>query len=242
MYERFTDRARKVMQLAHQEAVRLNGEYVGTEHVLLGLVAEGAGVAANVLANLGIDLRKVSLEVEKLAQRGLDREQVAVGRLPHTPRTQKVIEHAVQEAERLKHNYVGTEHLLLGMLREEETVAAQVLMNSGLSLEAVGAEVFNLLGCIVPMTGLSGAREDVVRTATRLEPEDTTGYAVLGHPSPAMLSEAQLQLVRNRIELLTVRKEEFLIEQDSASASRCLDEAEALRQLLAWYEWIRGPQ
>jgi ATP-dependent Clp protease ATP-binding subunit ClpA len=241
MYERFTDRARKVMQLAHQEAARLNDEYVGTEHVLLGLVAEGAGVAASVLANLGIDLTAVRREVEKLAHFGRS-ETYPIGQLPHTPRTQKVIEHAIQEAEGLKRNYVGTEHLLLGLLRDEETVAAQMLMNFGLSLEAVRAEVFNILGCNAPTPGLSDAQADVVRTATRLEPEGAATYAVLGHPSPAMLSEAQLQLVRNRIELLTVRKEEFLIEQDSASASRCLDEAEALRQLLAWYEWIRGPR
>src|SRR5678815_5672981 len=112
MYERFTDRARKVMQLANKEAQRFRHEYIGTEHVLLGLIAEGSGVAANVLKNLDINLRKVRQEVEKILQWGVaaplrpvpDGEQVAMGRLPHTPRTEKGIEYAIAEARALNHN------------------------------------------------------------------------------------------------------------------------------------------
>src|SRR5438067_1218953 len=144
MYERFTDRARKVMQLANQEAQRLNHEYIGTEHILLGLVKEGSGVAANVLKNLDIDLRKIRLEIEKIVQSGPD--MVTMGKLPQTPRAKKVIEYSIEEARNLNHNYVGTEHLLLGLLREQEGVAAQVLMNLGLKLEDVREEVLNLLG------------------------------------------------------------------------------------------------
>ncbi len=144
MYERFTDRARKVMQLANQEAQRFNHEYIGTEHVLLGLIKEGSGVAANVLKNLDVDLRKIRLEVEKLVQSGPD--MVTMGRLPQTPRAKKVIEYSMEEARNLNHNYVGTEHILLGLLREQEGVAAQVLMNLGLKLEEVREEVLNLLG------------------------------------------------------------------------------------------------
>jgi len=144
MYERFTDRARKVMQLANQEAQRFNHEYIGTEHILLGLVKEGSGVAANVLKNLDIDLRKIRLEVEKIVQAGPD--MVTMGKLPQTPRAKKVIEYSIEEARNLNHNYVGTEHLLLGLLREQEGVAAQVLMNLGLKLEDVREEVLNLLG------------------------------------------------------------------------------------------------
>jgi ATP-dependent Clp protease ATP-binding subunit ClpC len=144
MYERFTDRARKVMQLANQEAQRFNHEYIGTEHILLGLVKEGSGVAANVLKNLDVDLRKIRLEVEKLVQSGPD--MVTMGKLPHTPRAKKVIEYSMEEARSLNHNYVGTEHILLGLLREQEGVAAQVLMNLGLKLEEVREEVLNLLG------------------------------------------------------------------------------------------------
>jgi ATP-dependent Clp protease ATP-binding subunit ClpC len=144
MYERFTDRARKVMQLANQEAQRFNHEYIGTEHILLGLVKEGSGVAANVLKNLDVDLRKIRLEVEKIVQSGPD--MVTMGKLPQTPRAKKVIEYAMEEARNLNHNYVGTEHLLLGLLREQEGVAAQVLMNLGLKLEDVREEVLNLLG------------------------------------------------------------------------------------------------
>ena len=150
MYERFTERARKVMQLANQEAQRFNHEYIGTEHMLLGLVKEGNGVAANVLKNLGVDLRKIRLEVEKLVQSGP--EMVTIGKLPQTPRAKKVIEYSMEEARNLAHSFVGTEHILLGLLREQEGVAAQVLMNLGLKLEEVREEVLNLLG-----SGLEGA-------------------------------------------------------------------------------------
>ncbi len=144
MYERFTDRARKVMQLANEEAQRFNHEYIGTEHILLGLVKEGTGVAANVLRNLDINLRMVRLEVERLIQGGPD--MVTMGKLPKTPRAKKVIEYSMEEARGLGHNYVGTEHLLLGLLREDEGVASQVLMNLGLKLEAARNEVLALLG------------------------------------------------------------------------------------------------
>jgi ATP-dependent Clp protease ATP-binding subunit ClpC len=161
MYERFTDRARKVMQLANQEAQRFNHEYIGTEHILLGLVKEGSGVAANVLKNLDIDLRKIRLEVEKIVQAGPD--MVTMGKLPQTPRAKKVIEYSIEEARNLGHNYVGTEHLLLGLLREQEGVAAQVLMNLGLKLEDVREEVLNLLGHNMD-SGESGGTE---RTANK---------------------------------------------------------------------------
>src|SRR5512133_172944 len=144
MFERFTDRARKVMALANQEAQRFNHEYIGTEHILLGLVKEGPGVGANVLKNLDVDLRKVRLEGEQLVKAGP--EMVTMGKLPQTPRAKKVIEYAIEEARNLNHNYVGTEHLLLGLLREHDGVAAQVLMNLGLKLEEVREEVLNLLG------------------------------------------------------------------------------------------------
>jgi nanoRNase/pAp phosphatase (c-di-AMP/oligoRNAs hydrolase) len=135
MLERFTDRARKVMALANQEAQRFNHEYIGTEHVLLGLVKEGSGVAANALKSLGLDLRKVRQEVEKLCKSGPDYE--LRGNLPQTPRVKKAIEYAIEEARNLNHNYVGTEHLLLGLIREQEGVAARVLCNLGLDLEDV---------------------------------------------------------------------------------------------------------
>ena len=144
MYERFTDRARKVMQLANQEAQHFNHEYIGTEHILLGLVKEGSGVAANVLKNLDGDLRKIRIEVEKLVQTGP--EMVTMGKLPHTPRAKKVIEYSMEEARNLGHNYVGTEHILLGLLREQEGVAAQVLLTLELRLDEVREEVLNLLG------------------------------------------------------------------------------------------------
>jgi len=144
MFDRFTDRARKVMSFARQEAERFNHDYIGTEHVLLGLVKEGSGVAANVLENLDVDLEKVRLEVEKLVKPAPD--VVTMGQLPFTPRAKKVLEFAIDEARALDHNYVGTEHLLLGLLREQEGLAAQVLMNLGLKLEDVRNEVMEFLG------------------------------------------------------------------------------------------------
>lgn len=144
MYERFTDRARKVMQLANQEAIRFNHEYIGTEHILLGLIKEGSGVAANVLKNLDIDLHKARLEVEKIVQPGPD--MVTIGKLPQSPHAKKVIEYAIEEARTLKHNYVGTEHVLLGLLRVQGGVAFDVLKACGLNVEAVRQEVLDLLG------------------------------------------------------------------------------------------------
>jgi len=150
-YERFSDRARKVIQLSNQEAQRFNHEYIGPEHLLLGLIKEGTGIAANVLKNLDIDLRKVRHEVEKLVRSGPD--TVTMGRLPQTPRSKKVLEYAMEEARNLNHNYVGTEHILLGLLREQEGVAAQVLLNLGLQLEEVRREVLGLLGHGIGMSG-----------------------------------------------------------------------------------------
>ena len=132
------------MALANQEAQRFNHEYIGTEHILLGLVKEGSGVGATVLKNLDVDIKKLRLEIEKLVKSGPD--MVTMGKLPQTPRAKKVIEYAIEEARALNHNYVGTEHILLGLLRESEGIAAQVLMNLGLKLEDVRQEVLNLLG------------------------------------------------------------------------------------------------
>jgi ATP-dependent Clp protease ATP-binding subunit ClpC len=181
MYERFTDRARKVMQLANQEAQRFNHEYIGTEHILLGLVKEGSGVAANVLKNLDVDLRKIRMEVEKIVQTGPGGDQVVLGKLPHTPRAKKVIEYSVEEARNLNHNYVGTEHLLLGLLREQEGVAAQVLMNLGLKLEDVREEVLNLLGHNMPESsegpneGNGGTRERPAKGKSKTPALDSFG-------------------------------------------------------------------
>lgn len=144
MYERFTDRARKVMQLANAEVQRFHHEYIGTEHILLGLIKEGSGVAANVMKHLGVDLQKILREVERLVHGGPSIE--TAGKLPSTPRAKAVIEAAMAEARNLKHNYVGTEHILLGLLRQPDGVAAQVLMNLGLSLHGVREEILNLLG------------------------------------------------------------------------------------------------
>jgi ATP-dependent Clp protease ATP-binding subunit ClpC len=144
MFDRFTDRAKKVMSFARQEAMKFNHEYIGTEHILLGLVQEGSGVAANVLKNMNIDLEKIRHEVEKIVKTGPS--MVTMGQLPFTPRAKKVLELSMEEASQLSHNYIGTEHLLLGLIRENEGIAAQVMMNLGVKLEEVREEVLEFLG------------------------------------------------------------------------------------------------
>src|SRR5213594_1172905 len=137
-FDKFTERARKVLQLAQEEAQRFNHNYIGTEHLLLGLVREGEGVAAKVLANLGVDLNKVRSAVEFIIGRG---ERMITGEIGLTPRAKKVIELSVEEARRLNHNYIGTEHLLLGLVREGEGIAAGVLESLGVSLDKVRQQV-----------------------------------------------------------------------------------------------------
>ncbi len=148
MLDRFTERARKVIFLAKQEAKRFNHDYVGSEHILLGLVREGEGVAATVLQNLGLDLSSIRMEVEKLVQPGP--ATVVSGEIPFTPTAKKVLELALDEARSLGHNYIGTEHLLLGLVREGEGIASQVLQNLGLNLEKIRNEVMGLLGSAMP--------------------------------------------------------------------------------------------
>ena len=195
MYERFTDRARKVMQLANQEAQRFNHEYIGTEHILLGLIKEGSGVAAHVLKNLDIDLRTARSEVEKIVQSGWD--MVRMGRLPLTPRSKKVIEYSIEEARNLNHNYVGTEHLLLGLIREREGVAAQVLMNLGLKLEDVREEVVRLLGAPPKAAPARGqVAEHPARRLGRWARRHELGLIVLGGLLAPLVGAAGTALAR----------------------------------------------
>src|SRR5947199_8327091 len=141
-FDKFTERARKVLQLAQEEAQRFNHNYIGTEHLLLGLVREGEGVAARVLSNLGVELNRVRSAVEFIIGRG---DRMIVGEIGLTPRAKKVIELAVDEARRLGHHYIGTEHLLLGLVREGEGIAAGVLERLGVNLENVGTRTIQVL-------------------------------------------------------------------------------------------------
>ncbi len=162
MFNRFTERARKVILLAKEEAKRFNHDYIGTEHILLGLIREGEGVAAAVLQNLGLSSDQIRLEVEKLVQLGPS--TIVSGDIPFTPKAKKVIELAMDEARNLGHNYIGTEHLLLGLIREGEGIAAQVLVNLGLDLGKVRQEVMELLGSTGP--GYSAATSPTPKTKT----------------------------------------------------------------------------
>ncbi len=161
-FDKFTERARRVLTLAQEEAHRFNHNYIGTEHILLGLVREGDGVAAKVLANLGVELNKVRSAVEFIIGRG---DRTVLGEIGLTPRAKKVIELAVDEARRLNHSYIGTEHLLLGLVREGEGIAAGVLESLGVNLERVRAETTRILSQSAPQAAAAGARQ-ATRTPT----------------------------------------------------------------------------
>ncbi|MEX0935510.1 MAG: ATP-dependent Clp protease ATP-binding subunit [Gemmatimonadota bacterium] len=164
----FTDRVRKVLAMARDEAIRLQHDYVGTEHILLGLIREGEGVAAAVLTNLSADLDQVNDRVEESVKKG--KATIALGELPYTSRAKKVLEFAMAEARELNHSYVGTEHLLLGLLREEKGIAAQVLNSLGISLEEARAETLKVLGS--EMSGGGG-------------PSEPAGIGAGGSPTPS---------------------------------------------------------
>jgi ATP-dependent Clp protease ATP-binding subunit ClpC len=205
VYERFTDRARKVMQLANQEAQRSNHEYIGTEHILLGLVQEGSGVAANVLKNLDVDLRRIRPEVERTVTPGPTGEDPSpIGRRPQEPRAKKVIEYSIEEARNLDHNYVGTGHLLLGLLREEEGVAAKVLMNLGLKLEDVREEVLNLSGHDqLPNEDEPGGGSGGERTSAGQQKSKTPALDSFGRDLTELARQGKLDPVIGRASELT---------------------------------------
>jgi ATP-dependent Clp protease ATP-binding subunit ClpC len=142
MFERFTDRARRVVVLAQEEARMLNHNYIGTEHILLGLIHEGEGVAAKALESLGISLDAVRQQVEEIIGQG---QQVPSGHIPFTPRAKKVLELSLRESLQLGHNYIGTEHILLGLIREGDGVAVQILVKLGVDLNRLREQVIELL-------------------------------------------------------------------------------------------------
>ena len=142
MFERFTDRARRVVVLAQEEARMLNHNYIGTEHILLGLIHEGEGVAAKALESLGISLEGVRSQVEEIIGQG---QQAPSGHIPFTPRAKKVLELSLREALQLGHNYIGTEHILLGLVRENEGVAARILLDFDADAEKIRNEIIRML-------------------------------------------------------------------------------------------------
>ena len=165
MFERFTDRARRVVVLAQEEARMLNHNYIGTEHILLGLIHEGEGVAAKALESLGISLDAVRNQVEEIIGQG---QQAPSGHIPFTPRAKKVLELSLREALQLGHNYIGTEHILLGLIREGEGVAAQVLVKLGADLNKVRQQVIQLL------SGYQGGKETVSAGGPQAEAPSTS--------------------------------------------------------------------
>ncbi len=187
MFDRFTDRARRVIVLAQDEARMLNHNYIGTEHILLGLIHEGEGVAAKALESLGISLEAVRAQVEEIIGQG---QQAPTGHIPFTPRAKKVLELSMREALQLNHPYIGTEHILLGLIREGEGVAAQVLIKLGADLNRVRNQVLQLLsgfqGKQKPST--AGAPERPSSRATR---RSSTSSAATSPRPPARTSSTR---------------------------------------------------
>ncbi len=210
----FTDRVRKVLQMAREEAARLHHEYVGTEHILLGLIREGEGVAAAVLTNLNVDLEEIQQKVEETVKKG--KASSAPGPdLPYTSRAKKVLELAMTEARELNHSYVGTEHLLLGLLREEKGIAAQVLTDAGVTLEQSRAETLRLLGSEMPPQSSSVAPSAPPSTTSQKSEKksktpaldhfcrDLTQLAAEGQLDPTIGRHKEIQRV---MEILARRK------------------------------------
>ncbi len=206
MIDRFTDRARKVIMYGKQEAQRLGHDFLGTEHILLGLVKEGTGVAANVLKALGVDLKRIRAEVERLVQSdpSLSQNAKPSGEVRYTPRAKRVIELALDEARSLGQSYIGTEHLLLGLLREGQGVAAQVLQNLGLRLESVREEVHSFLGTADLLAGeQKGTRKP---DSDKKKKSDTPALDSFGRDLTELAREGMLDPVIGReseIERLT---------------------------------------
>ena len=208
-FDKFTERARKVLALAQEEAQRFNHSYISTEHILLGIVSEGSGVGTKVLGNLGVELSKVKTAVEFVIGRGESKSQGEVGL---TPRAKKVIELAVDEARHLNHNYIGTEHLLLGLLREGEGVAAGVLESLGVSLEKARSEVTRFLSESLPQARAgvgSGAGSGAKAASTSKTPTldqlgiDLTAAAIAGKLDPVIGREKEQQRV---VQILSRRR------------------------------------
>lgn len=172
-FDKFTERARKVLSLAQEEAQRFQHNYIGTEHLLLGLVREGEGVAAKVLNRLGVELQKVRETVEFIIGRG---DRIVLGQIGLTPRAKKVIELAVDEARRLNHHYIGTEHLLLGLVREGEGIAAGVLESLGVNLEKVRRATLDVL------SSSSSAMQATPRSSPPV-PEEAASLVAEGEPA-----------------------------------------------------------
>jgi len=169
-FDKFTERARRVLSLAQEEAQRFQHNYIGTEHLLLGLVREGEGAAAQVLRKLGVELDKVRSAIEHIIGRG---DRIVLGQIGLTPRAKKVIELAIDEARRLNHHYIGTEHLLLGLVREGEGIAAGVLESLGVNLEKVRRATLEVLG--------ASSTEKVVIPPT--VPEQAVSLVIEGEPA-----------------------------------------------------------
>ncbi len=199
-FDKFTERARRVLTLAQEEALRFNHNYIGTEHLLLGLVREGEGVAAKVLANLGVELNKVRSAVEFIIGRG---DRAVMGEIGLTPRAKKVIELAVDEARRLGHHYIGTEHLLLGLVREGEGIAAGVLESLGVSLDKVRAEVTRILSQSMPQGAAQGGRAATRTPTVDQLGIDLTAAARAGKLDPVIGREKEIERV---IQILSRRQ------------------------------------
>ena len=193
MFNRFTERARKVLVLAKEEARRFNHDYIGTEHILLGLVREGEGVACAVLQNLGADLDRLRNETEKLITSGSMAS--VLGDIPFTPRAKKALELSAEEARNLGHNYIGTEHILLGLMREGEGLAPQVLFSLGVDLRKIRDEITALLGGMGSQAGSPAAATSSKTPGLDSFGRDLTAFAKEGKLDPVIGRKGEIERV-----------------------------------------------
>jgi ATP-dependent Clp protease ATP-binding subunit ClpC len=214
VFERFTDRARRVVVLAQQEARNLDHNYIGTEHLLLGLVSEGEGIAALALGQLGISLERIRSDVEAIVGRG---SKPQPGHIPFTPRAKKVLELSLREALQLGHSYIGTEHILLGLVREGEGVAAQVLERLGADLDRVRETVVEL----TPGSSESAGRSPRRRRGRRILEEEPAGSPISSESFPICPSCAAPLAETMTVKVLEVTVDEQPAQVKVAYCRRC---------------------
>jgi ATP-dependent Clp protease ATP-binding subunit ClpC len=236
MYERFTDPARRAMQRANQAAERFNHEYIGTEHILLGMIEEGSGLAVTILKNLNVDPRTIRTEVQRIVRSG--RDKASGNSLLQTPRAKRIIEYALEEARGLNHHYVGTEHLLLGLVRDAEGVAGQVLLNFGVRLDDARNE-------LVTLNKQEPGAPNAQQSPTADGETSRFGARALGRfvgqvgraigigsrsSDHSAIGPAVPQDLEAEIERLTVAKEEAVAKMDFKRAAELRDQADELKR------------
>jgi len=222
MYERFTDRARRVFQLANQEALRLNHEYIGVEHIMLGLSKEGSGVAATALKEQGLDLETLRARMAPFMFEAQGADMTTMGKLPQTPRAKQVVERAMAAAKEMNHNYVGTEHILLAVLQDEESAVAETFRNNGVDVAAIRNYVLELLGHeptqVAPEPAVDPMQTAAVRAGIAVRLLESMLHGVAARNMPSGVVRAWIRDEGPQLALAAVRTTDALLRELSKDA------------------------